>query len=67
MWSEDVISGAGLAQVLGAMTQEIRSTMAGNLSLGQIVTRGGGRNRELFPKSKFLCIKRYKVSSIYYL
>ena len=26
--------GAGLAQVLGAMTQEIRSTMAGNLSLG---------------------------------
>ena len=31
---EDVRSGAGLAQVLGAMTQEIRSTMAGNLSLG---------------------------------
>ena len=28
---EDVRSGAGFAQVLGAMTQEIRSTMAGKM------------------------------------
>ena len=64
---EDVRSGAGLAQVLGAMTREIRSTMAGNFSLGlaQIVTRGGGRNIELSPRSQSLVLKMYKVSSIY--
>ena len=53
---EDVRSGAGLAQVLGAMTQEIRSTMASNfsLSLALNVARGGGRNRELSPRSQSL-------------
>ena len=57
---EDVRSVAGLAQVLGAMTQEIRSTMAGNLSLAQIVTRLGGRNTELCPRSKepISCLKK---------
>ena len=53
---EDVRSDADLAQVLGAMTKEIRSTMAGNFSLGptQIVSRGCGRNRELSPRSQSL-------------
>ena len=56
---EDVRSDADLAQVLGAMTKEIRSTMAGNFSLGltQIVTGGRMQKQRAVSKEPISCLK----------